>query len=78
MGRSRQNGERLRPPALPRRRVRGVARSAGPFVPSRSFSSVERAGTRAGRVSAAAVASELYPQIKKRKKEEKEKQGGKR
>lgn len=36
IGRSRQNGERLRPPALPGRRVRGgpapVARSVGPFV----------------------------------------------
>lgn len=53
----------------------GVARSVGPFVLSRSFSSEGRAGT-PGRVYAAAVASELYPQIKRGKKKKKERKTG--
>lgn len=55
------------PQLLPRRRVRGgpepVAPSVGPFVRPLLLNWGE--GT-PGRVSAAAVASELYPQIKKK------------
>lgn len=53
----------------------GPRPSLGPWVrlSSRSSSSEGRAGT-PGRVSAAAVSSELYPQIKKKKK----KKGGKK
>ena len=62
------------PQLLPRRRVRGgpepVAPSVGPFVRLLLFNWGE--GT-PGRVSAAAVASELYPQIKKKKKRGEEK-----
>lgn len=63
------------PQLLPRRRVRGgpepVAPSVGPFVRPLLLNWGE--GT-PGRVSAAAVASELYPQIKKKGGEKKKPQ----